>query len=172
MKFQVIPSASGNYMTANGSTASIFPAQSGRDYADEAAFAAAMKLVPRDLYIARETKLNSLQSAFEKQCSAGATANGITLDLTTDSRATLDEFASHESRRLQVAADDAARAAIRAEMFALTDVHGVAHPMSIGDCLAVIVAAGEIYKEWWAALAQKRAAVAAATTVGEVEAIH
>jgi hypothetical protein len=172
MKFTIIPSPAGEFVTTTGRRVSVQQCGHGRNFAGLAAFLSAMKLAEHGLAAAKEAKLNALQIAFEKQCATGAVVGGITLDMTPAARATFDEYASHEARRIQFAADDAERNAIRAAPFALKGVDGSLHPMSTEQAVDAIIAAGEIYKGWWAALAQKQAAVAAAQTVAAVNAIE
>ena len=175
MKFQITPNAKGRYVTSTGANVEIAACAHGKDYADEAAFAAALKLTSLALIAARERKANELQIAFEKQCGDGAEVSvlGHTFRLLCDDagRSALDEFRSHEIARLAMAVDDAARTAIRAEPFALRDVAGRFHAMSIGDAITVIISVGETYKTWWVSQAQKQAMVNAASTVESVNAI-
>lgn len=171
MKFTVLPDPAGDYVTKTGRRVSVLPAEQGRDFASLGVFLLAMKLVEHGLAAAREAKLNALQRAFEAQCAAGAEVAGIRLACDDAGRAALDQFRSHEIARLALAADEAAREAIGAEPFALRDVVGQLHPMTVGQAVEAIIAAGETYKAWWSALAQKQEVVAVAQTIAAVSSV-
>ena len=119
--------------------------------------------------------MGRLGRAFISQCAAGAPisidGHPFNLSCAEADRAALDQLRSHEIARLSLAKDADARDAIRAEPYALKDVDGNLHQMTVGQAVDAIIAAGEIYKEWWVALAQKQAAVAAAQNVAAVNAI-
>ena len=116
-----------------------------------------------------------LDNAYDARCGAGlsvALGSGtITFANSASDRSVLDEFRSHEIARLALATDMTARAAILAEPYLLLDNTGTVHTCTVGDAIAAIVAAGELYKALYALHAQRLAAIAAAANIEAVLAI-
>ena len=126
------------------------------------------------LYAARKAKITALDAKFAADCRTGAsvTVGADTFRIPLDERRNdYAQLATNETNRLALAADDAARAAIFAETFAIYDAAGSLHPMTIREALTAIATAGEAYKALFATRATKLAAVAAAADVAAVNAI-
>jgi len=138
-------------MTANGTPVDIVPADHGKDYADEAAFAAAFKLMPRAAYAARQTALAKLQHTFDESLAKGYhdVALGITIAIEDADRWQFNDLDTHPTRK--GAGDD----------FQITIklLDGTLHTLTCADFHQLIIRAGDYYLALWSDLQQKNAAL-------------
>lgn len=177
MKFQVTPSASGGYMTPNGSTVSITPADHGKDYADEATFAAALKLTARALYVARQTKISALQRALEKTLALGAQVTRA--DGTTKVKLNITPGAQAEWQRAIAGAQLAEKSGVPDTTLYKTaigrdvlDITGASIAgCTLAEFFSLMAQAMAVIGAAEGVLLTKQFAVAAATTVEAVDAI-
>lgn len=138
-------------MTANGTPVDIVPADHGKDYADEAAFAAAFKLMPRAACAARLTALAKFQHTFDESLSKGYhdVALGITIAIEDADRRQFNDLDTHLTRK--GAGDD----------FQITIklLDGTLHTLTCADFHQLIIRAGDYYLALWSDLQQKNAAL-------------
>lgn len=172
MKFTVTFSASGAYCTANGKTVSLSPATSGKDYANEAAAAADLKLTPRALFFAMQTKLNTLARAAEAPVTVGA----LVLKSDADSQSQFNNLVTLLQLARDAQPDDTHKAALLAMNLSavagpIIDADGVTHNMTVSEAFALVLAYGQALGAARATMLTKQAAVRAATTVEAVAAI-
>ena len=157
MKFSITPSAKGNYVTPSGAPVSVAPAEYGKDYADEAAFTAEFKLVPKALHDARETKLAALQKGYEDALQKGVAAGGITLDASEKAQTDFNHLITL-LREVEELLPQDAREAFRASEQTVTDAAGALHQLSVSALRALIVGYGQSIYALRAALMEKVAA--------------
>jgi len=177
MKFQITPDAKGNYFTERGNTLTVAPATAGKDFADEATFAAAFKLTPRALYIARQTKLGALQRGLDQTLAAGAEVTRA--DGTTKVKLAITPEAQAQWQRAIAGAQLAEKAgATDAMLYAqaigrpVTDFDGKPiEGCTLGEFFSLMVQAMKAIATAEGVLLAKQAAVAAAQTVEAVNAI-
>ena len=151
MKFLITPAPKGAYMTDAGTAVNITPAEHGKDYADEAAFAAAFKLMRRETYAARQTALAKLQQKFDDDLAKGYrdTALDLTIAIEDADRRQFNDLDTHLARK---GVPDEASITIR-----LLD--GSLHQLTRGEFHQLIIRAGDYYLALWTDLQQKKAAV-------------
>ena len=151
MKFLITPAPKGAYMTANGAPVNIAPTEHGKNYADEAAFATAFKLVPRETYAARQTALAKLQGKFDVDLSKGYhdTALAITIAIEYADRRQFNDLDTHLARKC--APGD----------FQITIklLDGTLHSITCAEFHELIIRAGDCYLALWTDLQQKKAAL-------------
>ena len=151
MKFLITPAPKGAYMTDAGTAVDITPAEHGKDYADEVAFATAFKLLPRAAYAAKQTALAGLQKKFEDDLAKGYhdTALGITIAIEDADRRQFNDLETHLTRK---AVPDDFQITIK-----LLD--GALHALTCADFRQLIIRAGDYYLALWTDLQQKKAAL-------------
>ena len=136
-------------MTEIGNPVDIQPANHGKDYADEAAFAAAFKLLPRAAYAAKQTAVAKLQKEFEAALTKGYhdTALGITIAIEDTDRQQFNDLDTHLARK--GVPDDAA--------ITIKLLDGSLHPLTRGEFHQLLIRAGDYYLGLWTDLQQKKA---------------
>lgn len=176
MRYLVQPTAPGDYFTKGGATVSLVPAEHGKDYADEAAAAAALHLTVRALYVARQTKFAELQRAFDATIAAGFTDSGPvgtggTYALDDDSRTSFHQLLG--VMQASGAADDAAIGWGDAQhaVNGILDIAGGVHELTYGQYKAFLDRYSICYGGARAKLVNLSAAVATASTVEAINAI-
>jgi len=149
MKFLITPAPKGAYMTDAGNPVDITHAEHGKDYADEAAFAAAFKLLPRAAYAARQTALAGLQRKFEEDLAKGYhdTALGITIAMEDADRRQFNDLDTHLTRK----------GAPGDFQIAIKLLDGTLHSLTCADFHQLIIRAGDYYLALWTDLQQKKA---------------
>jgi hypothetical protein len=151
MKYLITPNPNGTYMTNSGAPVDIAVAEHGKDYADEAAFAAAFKLVPREAYAARQTALAKLQHTFDEDLAKGyrdATL-GISIAIEDADRQQFNDLDAHLTRK----------AAPNDQPVTIKLLDGTIHTLTCADFHQLIIRAGDYYLALWSALQQKKAAL-------------
>ena len=150
MKFLITPAPKGAYMTDAGNSVDITQAEHGKDYADEAVFAAAFNLLPRAAYATRQTALAKLQQKFDEDLAKGYhdTALGITIAIEDADRRQFNDLDTHLSRK--GAGDDAT--------ITIKLLDGTLHALTCADFHQLIIRAGDYYLALWTDLQQKKAA--------------
>ena len=138
-------------MTEAGNPVNIQPSEHGKDYADEAAFAAAFKLLPRGAYAAQQTALAEFQRKFEAVIAKGYhdTALGITIAIEDTDRQQFNDLDTHLARK--GTPDDA--------MITVKLLDGSLHPLARGEFHELLIRAGDYYLALWTDLQQKKAAL-------------
>ena len=151
MKFLITPAPKGAYMIETGNPVDIQPAEHGKDYADEAAFTAAFKLLPREAYAARQTALAKLQQKFDDDLAKGYhdTALGITIAIEDADRRQFNDLDTHLGRK--GAPDDAT--------ITIKLLDGSLHLLTRGEFHELLIHAGDYYLALWTDLQQKKAAL-------------
>ena len=172
MKFSLSPDADGGYMSKNGRAMAVRPADAGKDFADEATFAAAFGLTEKTLYAARQTRLSVLAAAFAQP----VTISGISLAVDDATQMLLNHFVTALQLALSQQPDDAHRAALNGANISgligpLIDSAGAPHDMTVGQGLTLMLGYVTAYGAARGAYLAKAAQVAAATTVEAVNAI-
>ncbi len=151
MKYLIIPSPNGVYVTSAGIPVNILPSEHGREYADEATFATAFKLMPKDTYAAKQTALAKLQKDFETDLSKGYadTELGITIAIEDGDRQQFNDLEQHLTRK--AAPDD--------QLVTIKALGGSLNQISRGQFRQLMVRAGDYYIFLWSTLQQKKAAL-------------
>ena len=151
MKFLITPTPKGVYMTDAGNPVDITPADHGKDYADEAAFAAAFKLRSREAHAARQTALAKLQKEFEAALAKGYhdATFGITMAIEDADRRQFNDLDTHLARK--GVGDDAT--------ITIKLLDGSLHPLTRGEFHELLIRAGDYYLALWTDLQQKKAAL-------------
>ena len=151
MKFLITPAPKGAYMTATGTSVDIAPAEPGKDYADETAFAAAFNLLTRAAYATRQTALAKLQEEFDEDLAKGYhdTALGITIAIEDADRRQFNDLDTHLTRKGEPGD------------FQITIklLDGMLHSITCADFHQQIIRAGDYYLALWTDLQQKKAAL-------------
>ena len=149
MKFLITTAPKGAYMTEAGNPVDVTPAEHGKDYADEAAFAAAFKLLPRAAYAARQTALAKLQQKFEEGLAKGYrdTALGITIALEDADRRQFNDLDTHLTRK----------GASGGFQITIKLLDGTLHALTCADFHQLIIRAGDYYLALWIDLQQQKA---------------
>ena len=136
-------------MTETSNPVDIQPADHGKDYVDEAAFAAAFKLLPRAAYAARQTALAGLQKKFDDALAKGYhdTILGITIAIEDADRRQFNDLDTHLTRK-STPSD-----------FQITIklLDGTLHNLACADFHQLIIRAGDYYLALWTDLQQKKA---------------
>jgi hypothetical protein len=151
MKFLINPNPKGTYMTTSGLSVDVIPSDHGRDYADEAAFAAAFKLTARDAYAQKQTALAKLQKEFESDLAKGYADKelGITIAIGDGDRQQFNDLEQHLTRK--AVADD--------QPVAIKLLDGSPHQITRGQFHQLLIRAGDCYLSLWSNLQQKKAAL-------------
>lgn len=151
MKFLITPNSKGAYMTEAGNPVDITPAEHGKDYADEATFAAAFKLTLRAAYAARQTALAKLQHTFDENLAKGYhdTVLGITIAIEDADRRQFNDLDTHLTRK--GTPDDAT--------ITIKLLDGTLHTLTCADFHQLIIRAGDYYLSLWSDLQQQKAAL-------------
>lgn len=138
-------------MTGAGIPVDIVPAEHGKDYADETAFASAFKLVTRDAYAAKQTALSKLQRQFEADLAKGYTDKepGITIAIGDGDRQQFNDLEQHLTRK--AVADD--------QLVAIKLLDGSLHQVTRGQFHQLLICAGDYYLSLWSNLQQKKSAL-------------
>lgn len=151
MKFLITPNPKGAYMTPNGTPVNITPSDHGKDYADEATFAATFKLTARDVYAQRQTTLAKLQKEFESDLAKGYADKelGITIAIEDADRQQFNDLEQHLTRKSTV--DD--------DPVTIKALDGNLHQITRGQFRQLLIRAGDYYLSLWGTLQQKKAAL-------------
>ena len=151
MKFLITPAPKGAYMTKAGNPMDIQPAEHGKDYADEAAFVTAFKLVPREAYAARQTALAELQRKFEATMAKGYndTALGVTIGIEDADHRQFNDLDTHLARK--GAPGDAS--------ITIKLLDGSLHTLTRGEFHELLIRAGDYYLALWTDLQHKKSAL-------------
>jgi len=149
MKFIITPAPKGAYMTATGVPVDITPAEHDKEYADETAFAAAFKLLPRAAFAARQTSLAKLQQKFDEDLAKGYhdTELGITIAIEDADRRQFNDLDTHLTRKC--APSDF--------QITIKMLDGTLHSLTCADFHQLIIRAGDYYLALWTDLQQKKA---------------
>ena len=151
MKFLITPAPKGAYMTETGNPVDIQPADHGKDYVDEVAFAAAFNLLPRAAYAAKQTALAGLQKKFDDDLAKGYhdSALGITIAIEDADRRQFNDLDTHLTRK--GVADDF--------QITIKILDGTLHALTCADFHQLIIRAGDYYLALWTDLQQSKAAL-------------
>ncbi len=151
MKFLITPAPKGAYMTTTGAPVDILPTEHGKDYADESAFAAAFRLVPREAYAARQTGQYKLQQKFDADLRKGYhdTALNIIIAIEDADRRQFNDLELHLVRK--AVPDDQS---ISIKLF-----DGSLHHITRVQFHELLIRAGDYYLSLWSALQQKKSAL-------------
>ena len=151
MKYLITPTPKGAYMTVAGVPVDIVPAEHGKDYADETAFASAFKLVTRDAYAAKQTALAKLQRQFEVDLAKGYKDEelGITIAITDGDRQQFNDLEQHLIRKS--VADE--------QPVGIKLLDGSLHQLTRGQFHQLLIRAGDYYLSLWSNLQQKKSAL-------------
>ncbi|XHR27598.1 MAG: hypothetical protein ACFUZC_16860 [Chthoniobacteraceae bacterium] len=127
----------------------ITPSDHGKDYADESAFAAAFKLIPRDAYAVKQTALAKLQKEFEASLVKGYADKdlGFTIAIEDGDRQQFNDLEQHLTRKS--AADD--------DPVTIKALDGNLHQITRGQFRQLLIRAGDYYLSLWGTLQQKKA---------------
>lgn len=150
-KFLIVPNPKGAYVTSTGIPVDIVPAEHGRDYADETAFASAFNLTAKDAYAQKQTALAKLQKEFEADLAKGYTNKdlGFTIAIEDGDRQQFNDLEQHLTRK--AAADD--------ESVTLKAIDGNLHQITRGQFRQLLICAGDYYLSLWSTLQQQKAAL-------------
>jgi hypothetical protein len=150
MKFLITSNPKGAYITEAGNPVDITPAEHGKDYADEAAFASAFKLLPREVYAARQSALAELQRKFEGALAKGYhdVELGVTIAIGDVDRRQFNDLDTHLARK--GVPDDAP--------ITIKLLDGSLHLLTRGEFHSLLIHAGDYYLALWTDLQQKKAA--------------
>jgi hypothetical protein len=171
MKFSVTPNPKGAFAASSGRRVTISPAANGKDFADQAAFAAAYRLLDYTLYQARQTALGKAQADYEKTITKGITVNEITFAAQDSDRAAFTQLMTLLREAEEAQPDDAAKATFRASQYTVTDIDGAPHSLAVDQIRAAIIQYGNAINGLWASFAEKKASIMAATTPDQLAAI-
>jgi hypothetical protein len=149
MKFLITHNPKGAYMTPNGTSVDITPSDHGKDYADEATFAATFNLMARDAYAQKQTALAKLQKEFEADLAKGYADKelGLTIAIGDGDRQQFNDLEQHLTRKS--AADDAP--------VTIKAIDGSLHQITRGQFRQLLIRAGDYYLSLWGTLQQKKA---------------
>ena len=138
-------------MTPKGTPVDIAPSDHGKDYADEASFAAAFKLTAKDAYAAKQTAVAKLQKEFESDLAKGYADKelGITIAIEDGDRQQFNDMEQHLTRK---SASDDAPVTIKA-------LDGSLHQITRAQFRQLLIRAGDYYLSLWGTLQQKKAAL-------------
>lgn len=151
MKFLITLAPKGAYMTDAGTAVDITPAEHGKDYADELAFAAAFKLLPSAAYAARQTAFAKLQTKFDDDLTKGYrdAALAITIAIEDADRRQFNDLDAHLARK----------GAPGDFQITIKLLNGTLHNLTCGDFHQLIIRAGDYYLALWTDLQQTKAAL-------------
>lgn len=151
MKFLITPNPKGAYITPNGTSIDITSSDHGKDYADEAAFAAAFKLMARDAYAQKQTATAKLQKEFESDLAKGYADKelGFTIAIEDVDRRQFNDLEQHLVRK--AVPDD--------QPVTIKLLDSGLHQITRGQFRQLLIRAGDYYLSLWSALQQKKAAL-------------
>ncbi|XHR30427.1 MAG: hypothetical protein ACFUZC_07660 [Chthoniobacteraceae bacterium] len=150
-KYLIVPNLKGAYVTSTGVPVDIAASDHGKDYADEAAFAAAFNLTTKDAYAAKQTALAKLQKDFEADLAKGYVDKelGITIAIGDSDRQQFNDLEQHLIRK---AVPDNQAVTIKA-------LDGSLHQITRVQFHELLIRAGDYYLSLWGTLQQKKAAL-------------
>jgi hypothetical protein len=151
MKFLILPNPKGAYVTPAGVPVDVAASEHGKDYADEAAFAAAFKLTARVAYAERQTALAKLQKEFEADLAKGYSDKelGVAIAISDADRQQFNDLEQHLTRKS--VADD--------QPVAIKLLDGSLRQITRCQFHQLIIRAGDYYLSQWSSLQQKKAAL-------------
>ena len=128
-------------MTDTGNPVDIAPAEHGKDYSDEAAFAAAFKLTAKDAYAAKQTALAKLEKDFEADLSKGYADKelGIVIAIGDGDRQQFNDLEQHLTRK--AVPDD--------QPVTIKLLDGSLHQVTRGQFHQLVIRAGDYYLSRW-----------------------
>ncbi|XHR30518.1 MAG: hypothetical protein ACFUZC_08135 [Chthoniobacteraceae bacterium] len=148
MKFLITPNSKGAYMTAGGIPVDIVSSDHGKDYADEAAFAAAFKLTAKDAYTKMQTALTKLQKEFETDLAKGYADKelGLTIAIEDGDRQQFNDLEQHLVRK--AVSDD--------QTMTIKLLDGSLYQITRGQFHQLLIRAGDYYLSLWNTMQQKK----------------
>ena len=151
MKYLITPTPKGAYMTGAGVPVDIVPTEHGKDYADEAAFASAFKLMARGAYAQKQTALANLQKEFVAYLAKGYADKDlcITIAIADGDRQQFNDLEQHLTRK--AVADE--------QPVGIKLLDGSLHQLTRGQFHQLLIRAGDYYLSLWSNLQQKKSAL-------------
>jgi hypothetical protein len=127
-----------------------------------------------ELEQARQAKLSAVQAAYQSKLAAGITPTGseIVLAALPDDVEKFTQLITLLREVESLQPTDEAKAAFRDSLQTVADINGTPHQLTVSALREMIVDYGIQVNTLWAANAQKRAQIAAAITVEEINAIE
>ena len=144
MKFLIQEDPKGAYTMPNGVPVNVVPADHGKDYADQAAFLSAFKIVTRDAYIATQTAISKAKAAFDAALKKGYsdTTLAISIAIEDEDRAQFDALETHLTRKAEP--DDT--------VITIKLLDGTPHQLTCGQFRDLVIRAGDYYLSLWTSL--------------------
>ncbi len=124
---------------------------------------------PEALAAAKAAKITQIEAAYVTELARGITVGKITLAAADSDQAKFTQLSVLLDGIERGLPGDDAKTAFQASQQIIVDLHNAPHTLSVSDLRGLIVGYGRQIAAKWAAMAGRRAAVTAATTLVEVE---